>query len=101
MATGGRAAWWVGPGRRSCLPLRGDQLVQPADLALGRLKAVLLQRERVPVDPFPGPGQAGAEPVDALFQPAAPALKDPQPYIGAGQAEEGEPDTESVVLPAG
>src|SRR5262249_7585057 len=70
-------------------PLRGDQLVQPAHLALDRLQAVPLELQGVPVHPLPGARQPGAEGLDPLFQPAAPALQDPEPDIRPGLAEEG------------
>src|SRR5262245_14722082 len=91
----------VVPWRRVRPSLGGDQLVQPADFALDRLQAVALQLEGVAVDALPGPREPGPEGLDPLFQPAAPALEDPQPDVRRGQAEEGEPDAEPVVLPGG
>src|SRR5262252_4130968 len=67
LAVGLGSGWPLGPRRLRPprlavrLPLGGDQLVQPSDLALDRLQAVPLQLEGVAVDPLPGPGQAGPE----------------------------------------
>ena len=86
---------------RAGCSFRGDQLVQPADFPLDRLQAVPVQLEGVAVQALPGPGQGGADALHPLLEPAAPALQDPQPDVRPGLAEEGEPDTESVVLPGG
>src|ERR1022692_750862 len=99
----GVAAWSVVPGPAARLSVRlpfpGDELVEPADLALDRLQPVTLQLKGVAVDPLPGPGQPGAERIDPLLKPAAPALKDPEPDVRPGLAEECEAHAEAVVFP--
>src|SRR2546430_8510855 len=55
------------------LPLRGDQLVKPADFPLDRLQAVPLQLEGVAVHALPRPRQAGPERLQPFLQPGAPA----------------------------
>src|SRR5881227_666495 len=67
--------------------LAPDQLVEPPDLALDRLQPVLLQLERVVVDPFPSACQRGAYALQPFLETAAPAFEDPQPYVGAGVSE--------------
>ena len=96
------------PGRRGLLsrlaarlPLRCDQLVEPADLPLHRLKAVPVQFERVAVQALPGPRHRRPDGVQPFLQPGPAALQDAQPDVRAGLAEEREPDTEAVVLPGG
>src|SRR5580658_2578492 len=79
--------------------LGGDQLIQPANLTLYRLKPVPLQLKRVAIEPLPGPCECGAERLDSLLKPAAPAFQDPQPDVGPGKSEKSKPDTEPVVLP--
>src|SRR6185312_6154982 len=83
------------------LPLGCDQLVEPADFPLDRLKSVPLQLERVAVQALSGPRQRRAEGIQPLFEPGPAALQDAQPDVRAGLAEEGEPDAEAVVLPRG
>src|SRR6266566_8529641 len=80
-------------------PLRSDQLVEPAHLALDRLEPMLVKLERVAVQPFPGPGEGRPHTVEPLLEPGAPAFEDPQPDVGAGLAEEGEMNAEAVVFP--
>ena len=48
------------------LPLRGDQLVEPADLPLNRFEAVPVQLERVTVQAFPGPRHRCPDAVQAV-----------------------------------
>src|ERR1022692_588970 len=55
------------------LPLRGDQLVKPADFPLDRLQAVPLQLEGVTVHAFPCPRQTRAETLQPLLEPGPPA----------------------------
>src|SRR6266481_645936 len=79
---GGRsAAFCVIPasaaGLRTRLPLRRDQLVQPADFSFHRLQAMPLQFERVAVHALAGAGRGGAEAVQPLLEPAAPTFEDP------------------------
>jgi hypothetical protein len=76
-----------------------DQLVQPADLALGRLQAVPLQLEGVRVDPLRGPAHRGPEVGQPFLHPGPAALEDAQPGGRIGPAEEREADAERVVLP--
>src|SRR3954469_14459414 len=81
--------------------LAPDQLVEPPDLALDRLQPVLLQLQGVVVDPLPSPGQRGAYALQPFLEAAAPAFENPQPYVGAGVSEEGEVNSEALVLPGG
>src|SRR3569833_3601649 len=81
--------------------LAPDQLVEPPDFALDRLQPVLLQLERVVVDPLTSPGQRGTYALQAFLEAAAPAFEDPQPYVGAGLSEEGEMHSDALVLPGG
>ncbi len=93
------AALWCREGLTARLPFRGDQLVEPADLALDRFQAVPVQFERVAVQPFPGPRHRRPDAVQPLLEPGPAAFQDAQPDVRAGLAEEGEPDAEPVVLP--
>ena len=77
-----------------------DQPVEPADLALDLLEAVPLQLEGVLVHALAGAGE-DARTFEPLVEPGAPALEDPQPGLGVGLREEGEPDVEVLVLPGG
>ena len=58
-----------------------------------------MQFERVAVEPLPGPCHRGPDGVEPFFQPAAAALQDPQPDVGAGLPEEREMHAEPVVFP--
>ena len=91
----------VRPGacRPRAVSFGGDQLVEPADLALHGLEAVALELEGVAVELLAGAGDRGAGVRLALLEPAAPALEDPQPDVGIGLGEEGEPDAEGFVVP--
>ena len=55
----------------------GDELLQPADLALTGVEAVTLQFERVRVQALGGPGQHVAQAFAALLDPPAAALNEP------------------------
>src|SRR5262249_41405925 len=83
------------------LPLRGDQLVEPADLPLNRLEAVPVQFQRVTVQALPGPRHRRPDAVQALLQPSPAAFQDAQPDVRAGQPEEGERDADPLVSPRG
>jgi hypothetical protein len=83
---------------RLFLPLGVDQLVEPADLALDRVEAVLLELEGVSVELFPGPGQAGPQAVAPFFHPVPAALKDAQPDLRLRLREEGEVHPEALVV---
>src|SRR5262249_15846296 len=86
---------WVRPSFGS------DQLIEPADVTLDRLQAVPLQLEGVTIDALPGPGEPCPEGFDSFFHAGTPSFQDAEPDIRGGQAEEGEPYTEPVVLPRG
>src|SRR5580692_4925506 len=58
-----------------------------------------LQLKRVAVDSLALPGRRGPESLEALLEPAAPALENPHPDVGLREAEEGEVHAEAVVLP--
>src|SRR6185437_13115945 len=79
-------------------PLGVDQLVEPADLALDRVEAVLLELEGVSVELLPGPGQRHAEAVAPLLHPPPAALQDAQPGLGVRMREEGEVHPEALVV---
>src|SRR5262249_13441394 len=93
---GGRAP---GGCARAFPPLRGDELVQPADLTLDRFQAVPVELERVAVEPLPGPRHRRPDAVEPLLQPGPPAFQDPQPDVGPGLAEEREVHAEPIVIP--
>ena len=96
----------VGPGigarpPAACLrpPFLGDQLIQPADIALHGLEPVPLQFERVAVHPLAGARERRPQPFHPVLEAAPPALQDPQPDVCPGLAEEREVDAELVVFP--
>ena len=60
-----------------------------------------LQLERVAVHPLASARERRAQPLHPVLKPASPALKDPQPDVHPGLAEEREVDAELVVLPGG
>src|ERR1044072_5899710 len=76
-----RAGWfdfWAPCGGSAGGPagaLARDELLQPTDLALTCLKAVLLMFHRVRVEPFRRAGQHVAQTLPALLDPAPPALE--------------------------
>src|SRR4051794_15218908 len=67
----------------------GDELVEPANLAVHRLEPVLLQLEGVAVELFSRATQGARDLFPAFFEPAAPALEDVEPDVGVGLREEG------------
>src|SRR6476469_7670338 len=91
---GSGVPWW------GLAPLVGDELVQPAHLALDRLEPVALQLERVLVGAFAAAGDRGRDRVQPLLEAAAATLQEPRPDLGGRAGEEGEPDAEALVLPA-
>ena len=93
VATAGRAVdvLWAGVSVR----LGVDQLVEPADLALGGLLAVALQVGGVGVDPLAAAGRGLADRVEPLLEPRAAALEDAQAHVALGAGEEGEADVEA------
>src|SRR3954452_10815433 len=81
--------------------LSGDELAEPADLAVNRLETVLLQLERVAVELLSGAPQRAGHLFPSLLEPTAPALEDLQPDVRVGLGEEREPHPEAVVVPCG
>ena len=68
---GGGGSGDVGPGRGLLLALGLDQAVEPGDVVLGRLGAVLDERTGVDVEALArGPHQVGGEPTGQLGPPA-------------------------------
>src|SRR5690242_5286636 len=65
-----------GRGRARALPLGGDEVVQPAHLALHRVQPVPLQLQRVLVDALAVAREGVADLLQALLQPAAAPLED-------------------------
>src|SRR5262245_28856304 len=59
--------------------LRGDELLQPADLAFAGLQTVALQLEGVRVETLGGPGEHVPKALPALLDLAAASLEDAQP----------------------
>ena len=64
--------------RSPARPFVGDELLQPADLALARVESVPLEFQRVGVEPLGGPAQRGA-------QALAPLLDAPRPLALLGR----------------
>src|ERR1700756_1877820 len=58
-----------------------------------------VQFQGVAVHAFPGSRQGRPDGLHALLEPAAPALEDPEPYVGPRLPEECEVNPEPVVLP--
>src|SRR5688500_11535869 len=79
--------------------LGGDELGQPAHLALGGVEAVPLELGGVGVEAFAVLGRSRADVGEALLQPAPATLEDAQAHLGLGAREEGEVPVERVVLP--
>src|SRR5690349_11386446 len=77
-----------------------DQLVEPADLPLRGVLAVLLQGRGVGVHPLAVLGRRGADGGHGRLETAARALEDAEPDLGLGAGEEPEVDVERVVLPS-
>src|SRR3954447_19360212 len=103
----GRVRGWLRGRAGRAIPAGGvaalavDQLGQPADLAVHRLQAVLLELERVAVEALAGAGQRRAQPFTLLLDGAPAALQDPQPGVGRGVPEEGQPDAEQPAVVVG
>ncbi len=76
-----------------------DELVEPADLALGSVESVLLELEGVGVDPLAAAGERLAQGLDPLLEARPAALEDPQANPRLGAAEEGQVGGEALVLP--
>ena len=76
-----------------------DQLGEPADLAVDRLEAVLVQLAGVAVDALARCGPARCfMPSRCLLDPAAATLEDLQPDVRAGLGEERQPRAEALVV---
>src|SRR5580658_6913765 len=58
-----------------------------------------MQFQGVAVDTLPGAREGRPDGLHALLEPAAAALKDPQPHVGPGLPEEREMNAEPVVFP--
>ena len=105
--TGCRCAGWrdpalrLGAGVGGVAPLGVDELAEPADLALGGLLAVQLQRRGLGVEALAAAGGRLADPLEVLLEAGAAALEDAQAHLALGAGEEGEADVEAVVVPRG
>src|SRR4051794_39269123 len=78
-----------------------DELGQPADLAVHRVQAVSLQLEGVAVEAFAGAAERGAQALPLPLDGAPATLEDPQPGVGGGVPEEGQPDAEQAAVVVG
>src|SRR3984885_14067020 len=58
-----------------------------------------VQFQGVAVDALPGSRQSRPDGLHALLEPAAPALEDPEPYVGPRLPEKREVNPEPVVVP--
>src|SRR5690606_24886389 len=84
---------------RGAAPLGGDQFVEPAHLAFDGFEPVPVKFERVAVQTLAGAGESRTDALQPFFQAATPPFEDAQAHLGLGMAEEGEVDTEALVLP--
>src|SRR5829696_504421 len=80
-------------------PFGDDELLEPADLALGALLAVLLEGQGVAVHPLAADLGGLADVGEPLLETRAPPLEDAQAYLRLGAREEGEADVEVLVVP--
>src|SRR6266508_3832510 len=81
--------------------LRRDEAIQPGDILLGGLAAVLHQRERVRVEALTGSRERCGDGREPFLEVGAPALQQADPGIGRQVLEEREADPEPVVLGGG
>ncbi len=88
----------VQDGRGSAGALVGDELLQPADLALAGVEAVALQFQGVRVEAFGGPAEHVAQAFAPLLDLAAATLEDPQAGRLVGPGEEREVHAEAGVV---
>ncbi len=80
-----------------CCPFRGDELVEPLDLALAGLEPELMQLAGVAVEGTAGPRHRLAQAFPAFLDLAAPAFQDAHPRFGRGAVEERQVHPETVV----
>src|SRR6266480_862424 len=58
-----------------------------------------LQFQGVAIHALPGAREGRPDGLHPFLEPAAPALEDPEPYVGPGLPEKREVNSEPVVLP--
>src|SRR5262245_5208709 len=80
---------------------RLDELGQPVDLSLDRFQAVALELDGVRVHAFLGALELRAYAFLSFFEPALAAFEDAQPDSGVRPCEEGEVNSEVVVVVPG
>src|SRR5215203_1188284 len=101
-----RAGWHaqhlrLGAGVGGVAPFGVEELAEPADLALGGLLAVPLQRRGVRVEALSAAGVGAADAFEVLLDPRAAPLEDADPHVALGAGEEREAHVEAVVVPRG
>src|SRR4029453_4733243 len=89
------------PQRIGLASLRRDEAIQPGDVLLGGLAAVLHQRERVGVGALTGCRERCGDGREPLLEVGAPSFQQADPGVGRQVLEEREADPESVVLGGG